>query len=51
MAKKVKIADLEDNMHMLRFKTLSDKDLERLKKVSPALEYAVEIDLAWQSKF
>ena len=32
IAKKVKIADLEDNMNMLRFKTLSDKDLERLKK-------------------
>ena len=32
IAKKVKIADLEDNMNMLRFKSLSDKDLERLKK-------------------
>jgi hypothetical protein len=32
IAKKVKIADLEDNMNMLRFKELSEKDLARLKK-------------------
>jgi (p)ppGpp synthase/HD superfamily hydrolase len=32
IAKKVKIADLEDNMNMLRFKDLSEKDIERLRK-------------------
>jgi (p)ppGpp synthase/HD superfamily hydrolase len=32
IAKKVKVADLEDNMNILRIKNLTDKDMERLKK-------------------
>lgn len=36
LAKKVKIADLEDNINILRLKTLNSDDLQRVKKYHQA---------------
>jgi (p)ppGpp synthase/HD superfamily hydrolase len=36
IARRVKLADLEDNMNITRMGTLSDKDLERLKRYHEA---------------
>ena len=38
IGKKVKLADLEDNMDFSRLKSITDKDLKRLKKYHNALK-------------
>lgn len=42
IARKVKIADLEDNMDMKRLPDITDKDLKRLKKYHKALNILFE---------
>lgn len=39
LARRVKIADLEDNMNLRRIKNLTEKDFERFKKYQKAYEY------------
>ncbi len=39
LARKVKMADLKDNMNILRLKSIQDKDLDRLKKYHEALNF------------
>ena len=42
IARKVKLADLEDNMNILRLETVNDKDLERLRKYHAAWKKLAE---------
>ena len=44
IARKVKIADLEDNMNIKRVKNLNDKDSQRIMKYHRAWEYLKGID-------
>ena len=42
LATKIKIADIEDNINVLRLKSLSDTDLDRVKKYHSAWRYLTE---------
>jgi len=42
IARRVKIADIRDNMNLSRLPTVTDKDLERLKKYHHALKTLTE---------
>jgi len=39
LAKKVKIADLKDNLNIVRLETISHNDIERIKKYHGALQF------------
>lgn len=39
LAKQVKIADLKDNLNVIRLKSISNTDLERIKKYHKALQF------------
>lgn len=44
IARRVKIADLEDNMNLKRIKSPTEKDFERFKKYQRAYDYLIELD-------
>lgn len=44
LARKIKIADLTDNMNLNRLPYLNKKDFERIKKYHKALKYLLEND-------
>lgn len=44
-ARKVKIADLEDNLNLSRLKEITDEDLERAKKYAKWRNWLIDADL------
>ncbi len=44
IARRVKMADLEDNMNLKRIKSPTGKDFERFKKYQRAYDYLIELD-------
>ena len=44
-ARKVKIADLEDNLNLSRLKEITDEDLERAKKYAKWRNWLIDTDL------
>lgn len=43
IARKVKLADIEDNINVLRLSLIEDKDLQRIKKYHKAYNYLKKI--------
>ncbi|HCL4480112.1 TPA: GTP pyrophosphokinase [Clostridium botulinum] len=44
IARRVKMADLEDNMNLKRIKSPTEKDFERFKKYQRAFDYLIELE-------